>query len=125
MIRRNQMYKCEHCGNIVEVVQGGGPKVRCCGQAMTFLEENSQDAAQEKHVPVVEEVEGGILVKVGEVAHPMTDEHWIPWIEVIQGETTLRKYLLPGDKPEAFFAGVTGPVVARAYCNLHGNWKRG
>ena len=99
--------------------------MRCCGQAMTFLEENSQDAAQEKHVPVVEEVEGGTLVKVGEVAHPMTDEHWIPWIEVIQGETTLRKYLLPGETPEAFFAGVTGPVVARAYCNLHGNWKRG
>jgi superoxide reductase len=125
MIRRNQLYKCEHCGNIVDVVKGGGPSVRCCGQAMTLLAENVEDAAQEKHVPVVEEVEGGILVKVGEVAHPMTEEHWISWIEVIQGETTLRKHLSPGEKPEAFFAGVTGPVVARAYCNLHGNWKRG
>lgn len=125
MIRRNQLYRCEHCGNVVEVVQGGGPKVRCCGQAMTLLEENVVDAAVEKHVPQVEEAEGGILVKVGEVAHPMTEEHFIPWIEVIKGEEVHRKHLSPGEKPEAFFAGIEQPIIARAYCNLHGNWKKG
>lgn len=125
MIRRNQLYKCEQCGNIVEVVQAGGPKMKCCGQTMALLEENTRDASREKHVPVVEEVNGGILVTVGEVAHPMSDEHWIPWIEVIQGASILRKNLLPGEKPVAFFPGITGPVVARAYCNLHGHWTRG
>ncbi|VFQ47414.1 desulfoferrodoxin [Desulfoluna butyratoxydans] len=125
MMRRNQLYACEHCGNIVEIIQAGGPTVRCCGQAMTLLEENTRDASREKHVPVVAEADGGIRVSVGETAHPMTEEHWIPWIEVTQGATILRKHLLPGEKPEAFFAGITGPVVARAYCNLHGHWTRG
>ena len=125
MIRRDQLYKCEHCGNIVEVVQGGGPAIRCCGQAMTLQVENVEDAAQEKHVPVVVEVDGGILVTVGGIAHPMTEAHAILWVEVIQGGTTQRRYLKADEEPKAFFPGLRGPVVARAYCNLHGNWKRG
>ena len=124
MIRRNELYRCEHCGNIVEVLQGGGPKVRCCGQAMTLLEENTVDAAVEKHVPLVKGMGDGVFVKVGEVAHPMTEEHWIPWIEVIEGDRVLRKYLTAGEAPEAFFAGVTESVIVRAYCNLHGNWRK-
>jgi superoxide reductase len=125
MIERNQIYKCQHCGNIVQVVIGGGPKVRCCGETMGLLTENTEDAAVEKHIPVVTESPEGIFVKVGEVEHPMAEEHYIEWIEVITDEVTLRKFLKPGEAPEAFFPGVSGNVTAKAYCNLHGNWKKG
>jgi superoxide reductase len=125
MIERNQIYKCKHCGNIVQVVKGGGPKVRCCGDTMGLLTENTEDAAVEKHIPVVTESPEGIFVKVGEVEHPMAEEHYIEWIEIITDEVTLRKFLKPGEAPEAFFPGVSGNVTAKAYCNLHGNWKKG
>ena len=123
MTQLNQIYKCETCGNIVEVVHAGGGSLVCCGKEMKLLEPNTVDASKEKHVPVVESLGKIIKVKVGSEPHPMTEEHHIEWIEVIQGETVLRKYLKPGEAPEAEFE-ITGEVSARAYCNLHGLWQK-
>ena len=123
MTERLQVYKCEICGNIVEVQHGGGAELVCCGQPMKLYEENTVDAAVEKHVPVIEMTGGGVKVKVGSVAHPMTEEHYIEWVQVIEGDKVCRKYLKPGDAPEAEFCGETKSVVAREYCNLHGLWK--
>jgi superoxide reductase len=119
------IYKCGKCGNIVQVLHGEKPPVMCCGQAMDRLVENTVDAAKEKHVPVVEKVAGGYLVKVGSVAHPMTAEHWIEWIELASEDNMFvqRQMLTPTSKPEAAFKTDAAKVVARAYCNLHGLWK--
>lgn len=124
MIENLQVYKCGKCGNIIEVLSGGGPVVECCGQPMDLMAENTVDAAKEKHVPVVEKVEGGVKVKVGDVPHPMTDEHYIQWIELIADGYTHIKFLNPGDTPEACFSVAGGTMTARAYCNLHGLWKK-
>jgi len=123
MARRLEVYVCEICGNIVEVLHGSKGELVCCGQPMTLYVENTVDAAKEKHVPVVQSTAEGVTVKVGSVEHPMEEKHYIEWIEVIQGDTILRRFLKPGDKPEATFAGVEGGVTAREYCNLHGLWK--
>lgn len=123
MAQLNQIYKCETCGNIVEVVNAGGGSLVCCGKEMKLLEPNTVDASKEKHVPVVESLENITKVKVGSEPHPMTEEHHIEWIEVIRDETVLRKYLKPGEAPEAEFE-ITGEVLARAYCNLHGLWQK-
>jgi superoxide reductase len=124
MIENLQVYKCEMCGNIVEVLSGGGPVTECCGQPMDLMVENTVDAAREKHVPVVEKVEGGVKVKLGEVPHPMIKEHYIQWIELIADDYTHIKFLKPGDEPEACFSVAGETVTARAYCNLHGLWKK-
>lgn len=123
MAKLNEIYKCEKCGNIVEVTHGAGGTLVCCGEPMKLKTENTSDGAKEKHVPVYEKVEGGILVKVGEVAHPMLEEHWIEWIEVVTANGIFRKHLKPGEKPEAFFAIEEDIVAIREYCNLHGLWK--
>jgi superoxide reductase len=123
MAERLQVYECLKCGNIVEVVRGGGGELVCCGEPMKLLEENTVDASKEKHVPVIEKVEGGILVKVGSEAHPMLEEHHIEWIEVIDGEMTHVAFLKPGDAPEAKFPVMSAGVTAREHCNLHGLWK--
>ena len=125
MAKRLETYRCNICGNIVEVLQGGPGQLVCCGQKMECLEEKTADYSIEKHVPYVEEIDGGYLVKVGEnTAHPMNEEHYIQWIELIADEYVYRKYLKPGDKPEAEFKIVkVGEVFAREYCNLHGQWK--
>jgi superoxide reductase len=120
---RLQVYKCARCGNIVEVLVAGGGDLSCCGEAMTLLRENTVDAAKEKHVPVLEQVDGGILVKVGSVAHPMEAAHSIGWIELIVDGAVHRKFLQPGEAPEAFFPVTGTDVVAREFCNLHGLWK--
>lgn len=122
-IERNQVYKCEHCGNIADILHGGGPKLFCCNKPMVLLEENTVDAAVEKHVPVVTKVDGGFKVAVGNVAHPMADDHHIEWIEVLENGSVHRQFLSPGEAPEAFFALEADSVTARAYCNLHGFWK--
>ena len=123
MAKRLEVYKCEICGNIVEVLHGGKGELVCCGQPMDLYEENTVDAAKEKHVPVVEQGDGGVKVKVGSVAHPMEEAHYIEWIEVIEGGSVHRRFLQPGEQPEATF-GVEGKgVTARGYCNLHGLWK--
>ena len=123
MAKNLEIYKCEACGNIVEVVHGGGGELVCCGEAMQIMVENTVDAAKEKHVPVIEKVEGGVKVKVGDVAHPMEEKHYIEWIELIAGDTAYRQFLNPGDTPEAFFKVDADQVSAREYCNLHGLWK--
>ena len=123
MAERLEVYKCEACGNIVEVLHGGGGELVCCGQPMERLVENTVDAAKEKHVPVIEKIGGGVKVKVGDVAHPMEAEQYIEWIEVITDGKTDRQFLNPGEAPEAEFKGTPENVTAREYCNLHGLWK--
>jgi len=123
MAERLQVYKCEMCGNIVEVLHGGDGELVCCGKPMTLLTENTVDAAKEKHVPVIEKVDGGIKVKVGEVAHPMEDKHYIEWIEIIADGKSYRQFLNPGEAPEAFFNIEATQITAREYCNVHGHWK--
>ena len=123
MAERLEVYKCDLCGNIVEVLEGGGGELTCCGEAMKLLKENTVDAAVEKHVPVIETVDGGVKVKVGDVAHPMEEKHYITWIQVVADGKTCTQFLKPGEAPEAFFAVSASNVTARAYCNLHGLWK--
>ena len=123
MAQRMEVYKCNACGNIVEVLHGGGGELVCCGEAMVLLKENTVDAAKEKHVPVVEKVPGGFKVKVGDVPHPMEEKHYIEWIELIVGDKIYREYLKPGDAPEATFQVDADQAAAREYCNLHGLWK--
>jgi superoxide reductase len=123
MTKKLQVYKCEVCGNMVEIVHEGGGTLVCCNQNMKLVEENTVDAAKEKHVPVIEKQEGGFLVKVGSVAHPMLDEHWIEWIQLLADGKAYRQFLNPGEKPEAFFKIDAKDVSAREFCNLHGLWK--
>ena len=125
MAERLEVYKCEACGTIVEVLHGGGGTLVCCGEDMELFTENTVDAAKEKHVPVIEKVDGGFKVKVGDVPHPMEAKHWIEWIEVIADGKIYRQFLNPGDTPEAYFAIDAEQVTAREYCNLHGLWKKG
>jgi len=124
MAERLEVYKCDTCGNIVEVLHGGEGELVCCGNPMNRLVENTVDAAKEKHVPVIEKIEGGVRVKVGEVAHPMEEKHFIEWIEIIADGQTYRKYLKPGDTPEAEFCVNATQITAREFCNLHGLWKK-
>jgi superoxide reductase len=123
MAERLQVYKCELCGNIVEVLHGGAGELVCCGQPMKLLVENTVDAAKEKHVPVIEKVEGGVKVKVGRVAHPMEEKHYIEWIQLIADGNAYRRFLKPGDAPEATFMVKAQTISAREHCNLHGLWK--
>lgn len=119
-----KFYRCKHCGNLVAVINDGGPIPVCCGEPMEVLEANSTDAATEKHVPVVTTADGKIVVHVGSVDHPMTEEHYIQWVALVAENRTCIKYLHPGDKPEVSFGSkcVDGAEVF-AYCNLHGLWK--
>ncbi len=122
MATRLEVYKCDLCGNIVEVMHGGPGALVCCGQDMKQMKENTVDAAQEKHVPVIEMGQGKITVKVGSVAHPMEESHYIEWIELIADDKVYRQYLNPGEAPEATFNISASKVTAREYCNLHGQW---
>jgi len=124
MAARFEVYKCDSCGNMVEMVHEGKGQMICCGKPMRLMKENIVDASTEKHVPVMEKLSGGILVKVGTVPHPMEKDHYIEWIEVVKdGKTLSRQYLNPGDVPEAKFASNTNGLVVREFCNLHGIWK--
>jgi superoxide reductase len=123
MAKKMEVYKCEVCGNIVEVLHGGEGELVCCGQPMKLQNENTVDAAKEKHVPVIEKVSGGVTVKVGSVAHPMEEKHYIEWIEIADGDTICKHFLQPGDDPEAVFKGANAGLAAREYCNVHGLWK--
>ncbi len=123
MGQRNEVYKCTESDMLVEVLFDGPNVPQCCGNEMKLLTENTVDAAQEKHVPVIEKVDGGFKVKVGDVAHPMEDKHWIVFIEVMADGKVYRQYLNPGDAPEATFPIEAESVTAREYCNLHGLWK--
>ena len=123
MAEKLQIYKCEACGNIVEVLHGGGGELVCCGEPMKLLVENTVDAAKEKHVPVIEKVDGGVKVSVGSVAHPMEESHHIEWVEIIADGEAYRQFLNPGEAPEATFCIKADQITAREYCNLHGLWK--
>lgn len=124
MAEKLEVYKCDTCGNIVTVLHGGQGELVCCGEPMKLFKENTVDAAKEKHVPVVEKTADGYKVKVGEVAHPMEEKHYIEWIELIAGDDVYRRFLKPGAAPEAVFKVDAGTVTAREYCNLHGLWKK-
>ena len=123
MTKRMQVYKCEVCGNIVEMLHEGAGELVCCNQPMKLYEENAVDAAKEKHVPVIEKTDAGFKVKVGSVAHPMEEKHYIEWIELIADGKAYRQFLKAGEAPEAEFCIAAEKVAARAYCNLHGLWK--
>jgi superoxide reductase len=123
MTARLEVYKCEVCGNIVEVLHEGKGELVCCGQPMKLYKENTVDAAKEKHVPVIEKTDKGFKVKVGSVTHPMEEKHYIEWIELMADGVAYRKFLKPGDAPEAEFYLDAAQVTAREYCNLHGLWK--
>ena len=123
MAKRLEIYKCEACGNIVEVLEGGEGELVCCGEPMKLMTENTVDAAKEKHVPVIEKVDGGIKVKVGDVPHPMEEKHYIQWIELIADGKSYLQFLEPGQTPETVFNISASQLTAREYCNLHGLWK--
>ena len=123
MTERLQIYRCDVCGNIVEVLHEGKGELVCCGQPMKLLEENTVDAAVEKHVPVVEKTDDGMKVKVGSAAHPMEEAHYIEWIELIADGKAYRHFLEPGAEPEALFRVRADGVMAREHCSLHGLWK--
>ena len=126
MANVREVYRCEICGNIVEVLHGGAGQLVCCGQPMTLLAANTVDAAVEKHVTVIEKSDNTVKVTVGATAHPMTEEHYIEWIELMVDGQVWRQTLKPGDAPDATFCICIVPdatVSARAYCNLHGLWK--
>ncbi len=122
-----EIYKCEICGNISEMVHGGGGTMVCCGKEMVCLEEKTADMATEKHVPVIEKTQNGYKVTVGSTIHPMTEEHYIEWIELICGDKIQRIHLKPGMEPVANFQlcskCMDKPVIAREHCNVHGLWK--
>lgn len=119
-----EVYVCKECGNVVEILEGAGGELVCCGQPMQLQKENTVDAAKEKHVPVIT-VEGNkATVHVGSVAHPMEEKHYIMWIEIRQGDKLQRQMLKPGQEPKAVFTIEEGKeIVAREYCNIHGLWK--
>jgi superoxide reductase len=123
MTEKLEIYKCDVCGNIVEVLHGAGGELVCCGEPMKLLKENTVDAAKEKHVPVVEKTAEGFKVKVGSVAHPMEEKHYIEWVEIIADGKAYRQFLNPGEAPEATFEVEADQVTARELCNLHGLWK--
>ena len=123
MTQIKQVYRCNSCGNIVAVLHSGAGELVCCGQPMQLLEANSVDAAQEKHVPVIKAENGRTVVSIGSEPHPMTEEHYIEWIELWLDGVVHRQILKPGDKPEAQFSVMGDKMTARAYCNLHGLWQ--
>ena len=123
MTEKKQIYKCNICGNIVEVLHAGVGQLVCCSQPMELLTEKTTDIGLEKHVPVMERTAKGMRVKVGSVPHPMEQKHYIEWIEIIADGRLCRKFLKPGDKPEAEFEITAEKIEAREYCNIHGLWK--
>ena len=123
MTELKQVYRCNVCGNIVEVLHAGKGELVCCGQPMKLLKEQTKEVGMEKHVPVVDATETGVKVKVGSVAHPMEAEHYIEWIEVVTDGETCRKFLKPSVLPEAEFRVKGGKITAKEYCNRHGLWR--
>ncbi len=123
MAKKLDVYKCMVCGILVEVLHGGDGEMVCCGQPMRNMTANTTDAAKEKHVPVIEKADGIIKVKVGSIAHPMEEKHFIEWIELLADGKAYRQFLKPGDAPEAIFNITADVAEAREHCNIHGMWK--
>jgi len=123
MAKRLEVYKCKICGNIVEVLHGAAGVLICCGQPMELQAENTADSTKEKHVPLIEKIDGGYKVTVGSTLHPMEEKHYIQWIELLADGKAYRQFLKPGDAPSAVFSIAAETVTAREYCNIHGLWK--
>ncbi len=121
MTQKFEIYKCEVCGNIIEVLHKGTESLVCCGQPMKLIEEKIQEDGNEKHKPIIEKNEQGVVVKVGSIPHPMEEAHYIEWIEISTDKGESKKFLKPGELPESKFP-VKKDVKARAYCNVHGLW---
>ena len=124
MTKKSEIYKCEICGNIVEVLHVGDGTLVCCGQNMTNMKEKTSDEGREKHIPVIEKTKSNVIITVGEIPHPMTEEHHIEWIELETKTTTLKIFLNPTDAPKAKFDTTEYIICARIYCNIHGLWKK-
>ena len=122
MTEINQIYKCPTCGNLVEILHSAPVPLFCCGKLMIEMKENNEDAAEEKHVPIIEKIENSIRVRVGSIDHPMDEDLYIEWIELLTEDRVYRKQLKPGQNPEAIFDNVDSSFGVRAYCNLHGLW---
>ena len=123
MTKVGEIYRCNICGNIVELMHAGAGELVCCGEPMELLKEKTENAGNEKHVPVIEKTEKGIKAKVGSIPHPMEEKHYIEWIEIIADGISYRKFLKPGEKPEAEFGIRAEKIEAREYCNVHGLWR--
>lgn len=123
MAEKMQVYKCEVCGNIVEILHAGVGELVCCGQPMKLQTERTGDTGTEKHTPVIEKLDGKVRVKVGSVTHPMEEGHYIEWVELVTDSGMMRRFLKPGEEPVAEFDYSGRVVGARSYCNLHGLWK--
>lgn len=124
MTNRLEIYKCEVCGNIIEMLHEGAGQLVCCGQPMKNFKENTTDAAREKHIPAIERVADGFKVTVGSVPHPMEEKHYIEWIEFVGDGRAYRQFLSPGQAPETVFNVAANHFTVREYCNLHGLWKK-
>ena len=126
MAQISEIYQCETCGIIIEVLHAGESELACCGQSMKLMiEKTKKDEGNEKHVPVKEVTEENTMVKVGSIPHPMEEEHSIEWIELENKDKKkiCRKTLKPGEEPEAKFCAKTENSKAKCYCNVHGLWK--
>lgn len=123
MAEQLEIYKCNVCGNIVEVMHSGQGELVCCGQPMQLIQPGTVDAAREKHVPVIEKTAQGYKVSVGSVAHPMEEKHYIEWIELVADGISYTAFLQPGQAPEAEFCLQASQITAREYCNIHGLWQ--
>ena len=123
LTKLNEVYKCNVCKNMVELVHASTGTLVCCGQPMELLKEKTKDVGLEKHVPVIEIKKDKIFVKVGSIEHPMEEKHYIEWIELMADGASFRQYLKPGDKPLAEFCTNAKKITAREYCNVHGLWK--
>lgn len=123
MVEKREIYYCEKCGNLIEVLHNNSNSLVCCGQPMKLLQEKTLEEGQEKHVPVIEENEEGVKVKVGSIEHPMEENHYIEWIEISTDKGESKKFLHPGEKPKVLFPVKTKITNARIYCNIHGLWK--
>jgi len=123
MTKISQVYKCEICGNITEVLHEGADSLVCCEKPMVLQKEKIKDEGKEKHVPVIERNEEGVIIRVGSVPHPMEEKHYIEWIEISTEKGESKKFLKPGDEPVAKFPVKAKNIKARIYCNIHGLWK--
>lgn len=123
MAAKHEIYKCDICKNVIEILHGGKGELVCCGEPMKLMEEQTAEQTYEKHVPVVEETADGIKAVVGSTLHPMEEKHYIEWIQVITEQGACKKFLNPGDAPEAIFENLKEWKKVREYCNIHGLWK--
>lgn len=124
MAKMNEIYRCDLCGNIVELLHVGAGELVCCGQPMVVLAEKTADEGQEKHLPVVEKVDGDTRIKIGATPHPMEEKHYIEWVEVKTRQGKIgKKFLVPGDETQIDFHTREDVIEVRSYCNIHGLWK--